>query len=154
MIIKEYIEFDLNQISHVLGTLGIDKLNVFCIDSVKGVNRKVLNNPSHLQYIELGVEDFIELLNNPEANFMDYNKDSLYIIRNSSYSDVKLLFKSINSYNINIGRGGGQKYHMTSPLELRFYSYLMAICNLNYKKVCYINDFNHIPKIRYLPFLK
>jgi hypothetical protein len=46
----------------------------------------------NLEWIELGVVEFVEFLNNPEEIFLDYNKYSLYLLRNSSYCRAKLLF--------------------------------------------------------------
>lgn len=152
MFVKEYKEINLNDMSCVLSYLKIDRLNIFCVDNIKGINKTIIEDKSQILLIELGVEEFIQFLNNPNENFMDYNKNSLYIIRNSCYIDVKLLFNKINNCNVNLGRGGGQKNHMVSPMEIRFFAYIMAMFNFKYPDVCYFNNFNDINKNRYLPF--
>jgi len=77
---------------------------------------------------------------------MDYNKDSLYIFRDANYYHVKNLIKKINGYDINLGRGGGQKAHVLSPIELRLSFYLMAMFNFNYNLLSSLNIFNFIDK--------
>jgi hypothetical protein len=153
MVIKEYREINLNNLSHALSYLGIDKLNIFCIDGVAGIVQTSVKEPTEVLFVELSVAEFIEFLNNPNRDFMDYNKNSLYIIRNSSYLDAKLLFNKINNCEVNLGRGGGQKAHVVSPLEFRFFAYLMAMFNLKYNDVCYLNTFNTLDKKIYLPYI-
>jgi len=150
MFVKQYVEIDLNKMSYNLYCLGIERLNIFCIGKDKGVKNTSINNLILL--VELGVEDFKELLNNPKDKFLEFNKNSLYIIRESNYTDVKNLFNVINNKHINIGRGGGQKNHIFSPLEFRFFSYIMAMFNFKYPNICYLNNFRDITKDRYLPF--
>jgi hypothetical protein len=98
------------------------------------------------------VAEFIQFLDNSDEKFLDYNKNSLYILRNSDYKDVKLLFNSIGNHKVDIGRGGGQKSHLVSPLELRLSCYLMAMFNFKYSDLCRLNTFNLLDKKRYLPF--
>jgi len=150
MFIKEYIEVDLNRMSYNLHHLNIDRLNIFCIEKNKGIKNTYINN--NILLIELGVEDFRELLNNPKDKFIEFNKNSLYIIRDTNYTNVKALFSVINNLHVNIGRGGGQKNHIFSPLEFRFFSYIMAMFNFKYPNICYLNNFRDITKDRYLPF--
>jgi len=38
-----------------------------------------------------------------------YNKNYLYILRNSDYTDVKKLINKINNCKVNVGIGSGQK---------------------------------------------
>jgi len=149
MFMKESLDIDLNRMSYNIQRLGINRLNIFCIGKNKGINKNFIDN---ILLVELGSEDFIELLNHPNEKFVDYNKESLYIIQDSSYIKMKSLFTKINNRNVNIGRGGGQKNHIISPLEIRFFSYIMAMFNFNYPNVCYFNNFNDITKDRYLPF--
>jgi hypothetical protein len=153
MVIKEYREIDLNQLSHTLGFLGINRLNIFCIDGVEGIHKTIINSSAEILFVELSVAEFVKFLNNPDTNFMDYNKNSLYILRDCSYMDVKLLFNSIGNHKVDIGRGGGQLSHVVSPLEFRLTSYLMAMFNFKYNDICYLNTFNLLNKKRYLPYI-
>jgi len=150
MFVKEYLEVDLNKMSNNLQLININRLNIFCIEEKGNINKSYINNTILL--VELGKKEFIELLNQPKDKFIDYNKESLYIIRNSNFTDVKQLFSKINDCQVNIGRGGGQRNHIFSPLEFRFFSYIMAMFNFNYVDVCYFNNFRDITKDRYLPF--
>ncbi len=81
------------------------------------------------------------------------NKNSLYIIRNSNYYDIKLLINQINNCNVDIVRGGGSKSHIISPMEFRLSTYLMAMFNLNFQKIFELNAFNFLNKERYLPYI-
>ncbi len=153
IILKEYTEIDLNQFSKNLDFLKINEINIFCIDDNPGVVVYDIKKPCSLRLITLGVEDFIKVLNSPEFNFLEFNKNSIYILRKSNHMDIKLLFNKINSHAVDIGRGGGQKSHVLSPIDFRLSSYLMAMFNFNYNYVCYLNIFNILDKSRYLPFI-
>jgi hypothetical protein len=61
------------------------------------------------------LDKFVDFLNVKSNNFMDYNKDSLYILRGGNFLDIKNLFAAIGDDCVNIGRGGSQKAHMLSP---------------------------------------
>lgn len=53
---------------------------------------------------------------------------------------------------MDLGRGGSQKSHIISPLDIRLSAYLMALYNFNYKTTFIsINTINILPKDRYLP---
>jgi hypothetical protein len=98
-------------------------------------------------------EDFIIFLNMKNSGFLSYNKHSLYIIRESNYLGIKILFSTIDDCQINLGRGGSQKAHMLSPLDFRLSCYLMAMFNFNHKLISNLNTFNDINKDRYLSWL-
>jgi hypothetical protein len=157
IIIGETRDIELSDISETLAFMNIDKLNIVSINGFVGdikdkINYSEVDKYSIIKYIEVGVEDFTIFLNNPDFNFLEYNKDSLYIIRNGSYMDIKNIFKKINGCNVELGRGSSQKSHMVSPLDFRLSTYLMAMFNLNYKHISYLNTFNYISKPRYLPY--
>lgn len=101
----------------------------------------------------MGVEDFIKVLNSPNEDFMNYNKDSFYIVRDSDFINVKNIFSKINNYEVNIGRGGGQKCNILSLLEFRLSSYLMAIFKFQYNEIGRLNSFNFLDKSRYLTYI-
>lgn len=113
-----------------------------------------IEKPSKINYIDLGIKRFIKLLNNSDSNFMQYNKNCLYVLRNGDYKDIKKLLTKIEGNEVSIVRGGSQKSHITSPLELRLSCYLMALSNFNYKYITYLNLFNSLSKDRYLPYFK
>jgi len=77
----------------------------------------------------------------------------LYILRDSNFLDVKKIFNKINDYEVNIGRGGGQKCGILSPLEFRLSSYLMAIFKFKYYEISRLNSFNSLHKSRYLTYI-
>jgi hypothetical protein len=159
IIIKEVSDVILSDLSVGLDFMQIDKLNIISISdypthkhNLDKFNFTIINEPSVVKYAEIDVEDFIIFLNNPDLNFSEYNKNTLYIIRNGSFLDLKSLFNKINDCSINISRGSSQKSHMISPLDFRLYSYLMAMFKFNFKLVTQLNTFNSICKSRYLPY--
>jgi len=149
--IKELKYVNLDQLSIILKTFGIEELNIFSINnqcehsvikSVKGA--KIL-------YTEMSDDLFKKFLNS-DVDFSKYNRNSLYILRSGDFLDIKNLFTSINGFNINIGRGGSQKAHVLSPLDLRLSAYMMAMSNCNYKLISSLNTFYDLSKDRYLSY--
>lgn len=66
--------------------------------------------------------------------------------------DIKNLFVNINGNQNIVGRGGGQKAHILSPLDFRLSTYLMAMFNFDYKLIAYLNEFHDLNKARYLSY--
>jgi hypothetical protein len=64
------------------------------------------------------------------------------------------MLTKINDCYVNLGRGGGQKAHIISPLDFRLSCYLIAMFNFNYKLVNCLNTFNDLNKDRYLPYIE
>ena len=63
--------------------MGIDNLNIFCICyqiETKTINSISTDKGSKVNYMEINSYNFIKYLNS-EANFLEYNKNSLYILR-------------------------------------------------------------------------
>jgi hypothetical protein len=102
-------------------------------------------------YFEMNTKMFIKMVLHVD-NFSEYNKTSLYILRDGNFLDIKNIFASINGYKTNIGRGGSQKSHILSPMDLRLSFYMMAMFESNYKLISYLNTFNEITKDRYLSY--
>ena len=153
VIIKESKHINMNEVSKILGHMGIENTTIFSINNaskLNTINSIVINNGSKVTYIEMKPEYFIRFLNYEDTNFLDYNKNSMYILRGGSFIDIKNLFAMINDYHVNIGRGGSQKAHVLSPLDFRLSCYLMALFNFNYKLISYLNTFNYLDKDRYL----
>jgi hypothetical protein len=153
VVINELNYVNLLKLSQILGYMGIKEVAIFSIDDnieTMSVIRK--DNGSIISYTELKREQFITILNS-KANFSDYNRYSLYILRNGGFLDIKNLFAYINGYQTNIGRGGSQKAHVLSPLDLRLSSYMMAMFNFDYKLLSTLNEFNVLNKDRYLSYL-
>ena len=137
--------------------MKIDKLNIIAIyplDTLEKINYINIKEPSNIKYLEVGADDFTSYLNNPSYDFLNYNKNTLYIIKEGNYIDIKNIFSKINGYKTNIIRGGSQKSHIMSPLDLRLYCYLMAIFKFDYKYISNLNAFNEITKDRYLPYIE
>ena len=156
VILGELSYIYLDELSTTLKSINIDKLKIFNIDKNLNfnINSTTSKKGSEVNYIELNGEQFVKYINSVHSNFLDYNRYCLYIIRDGSFSDIKNLFKLINTCPVDIGRGGSrsQKAHMLSPLDLRLTTYLMAMFNFNYKLVSSLNTFNYISKDRYLSF--
>ncbi len=157
VVVNKNMEFNFLELFKILNHLRINNLFIFSIHGSKEEVQKfeIVDKLCSIFYIEINIEDFKQLLKNPNPNsilgyFFQYNKKSLYILRDNNYIDVKNLFTDIEGYRVNIGRGGGQKAHLVSPLEFRLSTYLMAICNMNYQLFSSLNTFNSINKKRYL----
>jgi hypothetical protein len=150
VVFNELKYINLDDISRVLSGMKIEQLNIFSINSqLESINTIKTNKGSRVMYLDMNVEQFVKLLNY-NGNFSDYNKNSLYILRGGNYIDIKNLFTAIGGYPVNLGRGGSQKSHMLSPLDLRLSSYLMAMYNFDYELINNLNTFNYISKNRYL----
>jgi len=152
-IINQTLTVNLYQLSKNLEHMNIKELLIFSIHQGESTNIFSINNGwCKINYIETSTESFINFLNDPNPNlyFREYNKHSIYILRDSDYIHVKNLFKSIENNSVNIGRGGSQKAHMISPLDFRLSSYLLAMCNFNYILFSSLNTFNYINKESYL----
>jgi hypothetical protein len=153
VVINQLNYINLLKLSQILGYMGIKEVAIFSIDDkIKTMNVMRKDNGSIISYTELKREQFITILNS-KANFLDYNRYSLYILRNGGFLDIKNIFAKVNGYETNIGRGGSQKAHILSPLELRLNSYLMAMFNFDYKLLSQLNAFNYLDKNRYLSYL-
>jgi hypothetical protein len=152
VVVKELNYIDLLKLSQILGYMGIKESFIFSIDDHLE-NMKIIkkDNGSLITYTELKQEQFVTLLNS-NVNFLDYNKHSLYILRNAGCLEIKNLFTKINGFQTNIGRGGSQKSHILSPLDFRLSTYLLAMFNFDYKKLSYLNAFNDLEKDRYLSY--
>jgi len=153
VIINELSYVNLLKLSQILGYMGIKEVAIFSIDdNIETMNVIRKENGSIINYTELNREQFITILNS-KANFLDYNRYSLYILRNGGFLDIKNLFANVNGYKTNMGRGGSQKAHILSPLDLRISSYLMAMFNFYYGLLSQLNAFNSLDKNRYLSYL-
>lgn len=151
-ILNNSIECDLWNISKFLNYMNIDKLYIFSIVIDKTMEYKVVET-EQVKYIEVGFKYFMEnYLEGPNStDFWKYNKSTLYILRNSDYSDIREMFTIIQDTKVRLVRGSSQKSHVVSPIDFRLSSYLMILFNMNYKKFITENSFNTLSKDRYLP---
>jgi hypothetical protein len=91
-------------------------------------------------------------LDNPDnTNFWEYNRHTLYMLKNGNYLDLKEMFIKIQEDHVRLARGSNQKSHVVSPIDLRLSCYLMLLFNLNFSKLWKENSFHLIDKSRYLP---
>jgi hypothetical protein len=156
-IINEGRVINLERLSNMLDLMSIDQLQIFSInnsnsDLINKIGAPIGNSKmTKLHYLDLNREQFINFLNS-DHKFVDYNKNSFYIVRNGNFLDIKNLFANINGCPANIGRGGSQKSHALSPLDLRLSSYIMAIFECDYKLISSLNAFNNMGKDRYLSY--
>jgi len=152
--IKESQEINLDDVSRILGAFGIDMLTIFSINNDKEsntINTIICDKGSKVKYIEMSSDKFMKFINSNDQ-FLEFNKNSLYILRSGNFLDIKNIFAFISGYKINIGRGGSQKAHILSPLDLRLSFYMMAMFKGNWKLLFNLNTFNDIPKDRYLSY--
>lgn len=160
LILKDNdILINLFEFYNNLNILGIDTLYIFSVnvDEFEGEGYFKLNKDPDFFYIEISLKTFKRILQNPfEAfgkTFAELSKNSLFIFRNSCYISIKYQITNIEGINVNLGRGGGQKSHLISPLELRINSYLLAMYNFRFDTISKINAFDYLNKARYLPFI-
>jgi len=157
VVFNNTVENDLVNISNLLNTMNLETWYIFSIimdDSFECIIYELEPN-SNIKYIEIGLKFFIEnFLENPDNDFWKYNRNTLYILRDGNYSDLKEIFTIIQDTKVNIVRGSSQKAHLVSPIDFRLSCYLMILCNMNYKKFYTENSFNIITKDRYLPSSK
>lgn len=153
VILKDMNYVSLKIFSKCLGYMKITRLNIFCINNELDNNKIdcIYINNSDVRYLEMNLYNFSLFLNS-EKNFWEYNKDSLYILRGGNFLDIKNIFATINGNKFNVGRGGSQKAHAVSPLDLRLSSYLIAMFNFDYKKISKFNFFDEMEKNRYLSY--
>jgi predicted adenine nucleotide alpha hydrolase (AANH) superfamily ATPase len=140
--------------------MNIKELYIFSIHKSKDEELfQIEKNNSKIYYLEVNIENFTEYLQRPKESedsfsFVNTNDNSLYILRDGNYLDVKNIFSNIEGHNTNIERGASQKAHIMSPLDFRLASYLMAICNMNYQLYSSLNTFYYLTKDKYLPYGK
>lgn len=110
-VIKEARHINTNDLSKMLNIMNIKDLNIFSIDNVcsnNPLNTYYINKGARVKYLEIRPENFIAYLNT-DNDFIDYNRNSLYILRDGNFLDIKNLFKVINGNPVNIGRWRGSK---------------------------------------------
>jgi len=154
LVLNELQFINLDVLSENLSVIGIDKLTIFSItpDTNSQFNCFKSNKGSEVKYIDVASNMFFDYLDNSSLLFLKENKNSLYIVRGGNYLDIKNIFSKIDGNLVNVGRGGSQKAHILSPLDLRLSSYMMAMFNFNYKLINTLNTFNYLSKDRYLSY--
>lgn len=155
-ILNNSIECDLWKITSLSNHMNVDSFNIFSIVMSETFECKIarVEESCNVKYIEIGIKYFLEnYLDNPNIDFWEHNKNSLYILRGGDYSDLKEMFTMIHSTKVRIVRGSSQKSHVVSPIDFRLSSYMMILCNLDFKKFNTENSFNIMSKNRYLPSL-
>jgi len=121
VVIKDLQWVNFQDLNKILAHMRIDKLNIFSIDKnleLNTVNITSINIDSGVNYTEVRPDIFIRLFNDEGNNFLDYNKHSLYILRDGNYKDIKNLFSTINNNHVNLGRWRGSE--SSYPKSFRF----------------------------------
>lgn len=152
IVFREVVKINLSAVSKRLKLMNIDELNIFSVDMSKDKKNKStrLGEYSPLNYIDIDINTFLEILENEDNNFQFFNKNSLYIFRNCQYKDIKGLLTNIKGHKVSIVRGANQKSHVLSPLDFRLSCYLLAMFNFSFKYIMFINSFNDLSKDMYL----
>jgi len=150
-IFKEPCTICLDSLENTLKENGIEKLYIFSIRNDDNlINKSGYSKDSNIIYLDLKRTEFIKFLNGNTRKFLEYNPYSLFILRDGNYLDIKNIFAYIDNTRVNIGRGGSQKAHVLSPLDLRLSLYLLSL--YNYETITYLNTFNGLNKSRYLSY--
>lgn len=131
-IIKELRYVDLNDLSLILSHMKIKELNIFSIGNSSSIDNIVncyrVDKGSMVNYLEFTPEQFIAYINSEDNKFLNYNGNSMYIIRSGSFIDMKNLFKVINGNHVNIGRWRGSESSHFKPF--RFKIKLLSLGNV------------------------
>lgn len=158
VILNNSVENSLSNVANLSCYMGLDSLYVISIVMSEEFQYEIkeVESSCNVKYIEVGIRYFVEhyLENQNSDHFWKFNKNTLYILRDGNYSDVKALFTRIQDIKVNIVRGSSQKSHMVSPIDFRLSCYLMILFNMDYKRMNSENSFNLITKNRYLPSFK
>jgi hypothetical protein len=104
IIINESKYIELLEFSKILGGFNINKLNIININNEckpNTINIIRTNEESLIMYIEMNYETFMYFINIHD-NFMKYNKNTLYILRNGYFIGIKNIFASIGSCRTSI----------------------------------------------------
>jgi hypothetical protein len=152
--IKDLKYINLDDFSKKLGDFGLDTLNIFSINigyEFNTIDAIRTDKGSLINYFDIGSDKFIKFINSND-NFLEYNKNSLYILRNGNFLDIKNIFSIVSGHKVNIGIGRSQKSHILSPLDLRLSFYMMAMFAGNYRLLSYLNTFYDLSKDRYLSY--
>lgn len=149
---KEFYNVNYIRFFDNLNKSGTSKLQFIIInDNFK----KEFNNPFIVKdYNVLNIikTNFMDFLNSGIYSFGEYNKYSLFLLKNGTYSQIKSLFQIADrEYIINFGKGS-QKAHICSDIELRLFYYLLALYNFDFNYVRYTNNFNNLDKGQYTTY--
>ena len=138
----------------LLDNMNINKLFIHSINLSNDITHEefiIKSDNSFIIYSEIGINHFIHTLSQPNSDFLKWNKYSLYILRDGSYSDVKYIFSLIGESGVFLSIKSDQKSHVLNNLELRLSCYLLAMNNLDYEFVSSKNVINYLAKYKYLP---
>lgn len=109
VVVNEERIIPLDDLSEVLGGIGIKTLNIFSIFSEEKVKSIFTTDKGcHIKLIDIDQCEFGALINHPNQKFLNYNKHSLYILREGNYLDIKNIFSFVDKCQVNLGRGGSQ----------------------------------------------
>jgi hypothetical protein len=151
-ITKDLTSINLDMVSEALSYMRIEKLNIMVINHKCETNTVTVTTSdehSFVNHVELSPECLINLIL-IDPNFLETNKNYLYLIKGGNFLDIKALFSQIQGCKVNICKGNSQKSHNISPLDFRLSSYLMALFSFNYKQISSLNAFSDIGKEKYL----
>jgi len=119
IIIKELKYVDLDSFTKLLGVMKIEELNIFSVNSKFNDKIRLITNNINpgIKYIEINWKSFVLFINHENTNFLNYNKDSLYIVRGGNYIDIKNLFAKVNNEEVNLGRWRKPKSPHAKPFR-------------------------------------
>lgn len=102
VFINELKYININDLSKALSAMKIEKLNIFYIHNDSKLENTInyisINNGSTMNFIEINPEYFTTFLNYNEENynFLEENKENMYILKTGDFIDIKNLFTMIN----------------------------------------------------------
>jgi len=148
--LRNSVDVDLWNTSAHLNTLNIEKLNIFSIEPKLNVQITV-SDFDNIKLIEIGFDDFMDQYMDTldSDKLWKENSYSLYILRDSNFSDLYEMFKTFSTSKKLI-KGNSQKRHFLSPTDFRMSCYMLLLFNLNFNHFEKENDFRIIKKSVYV----
>jgi hypothetical protein len=104
--LNQDINTDLETIHRISKAMNIEKFYIFSIVICDELEYEV-THIDNIKYINIGFRYFIDnILGNPDGSeFKRNNPNCLYILRNSNYSDMNIMFNYIANKDVRVTRG-------------------------------------------------
>lgn len=157
---KRQESINLANLARKFGYFSLSEMNIVSINPkintdlicVNGETSEHESTGCTLSYVEIGRKNFLDRIRLIGAeSFFTFNINTLFILRNGNYLDILKLFSNIEGLPAEIFKGGGQKSHVLSSLEIKLSMYILALSDFNYSKVYYNNAYGNLDKLKYLP---
>jgi len=98
--------------------------------AIDGATPEYESTGCRLVYVEVGIKDFVERLENTGSmGFLTFNLNTLFILRDANYLDILRLFTKIEGCNVEIFKATGQVLKELVIRELSGWLTWKIFCN-------------------------